>query len=216
MPASRLSCPLGEACKLGEGDEAGATWKTPDHLATIDQTQQNLNTHLEGHKIMLQMQQGPRSDPQTQRIKVKEIPRPEVGENCTEADWRFFVSKWERYKRSCLSEAQASLVTDQLISCCSSSLEGSMFRKHGKLDNKSETLVFSLMKSMAVKHQNTLVNVVTFLTTGQDTGESCKHFTARLQGLASVCDFVLPTGENDFTEVMVRNQLIRVLADPEI
>ena len=147
---------------------------------------------------------------------MKLIPSPEVEENCTEADWRFFLSKWERYKRSSLRGATEQDISDQLMASCSSPLQQSLWRKHGSFNSEKEKDLLELIKAMAVKRQNTLVNVVDFLGTGQDSGESAKHFCARLQGITIVCNFVLPVGENNFTNIMDQNQLIRGLSDLEI
>ena len=185
-------------------------FSTPEGCPTWELMSNLLTTHTAGvHTAQASHMPG-------SRPKMKPIPNPEVEENCTEADWRFFISKWERYKRSCLKGASEQDIADQLMASCSTPLQQSMWRKHGSINSETEAKLLELIKAMAVKQQNTLVNVVDFLGTGQDSGESAKHFCARLQGMANVCNFVLPVGENDFTSIMVRNQLIRGLSDPEI
>ena len=43
------------------------------------------------------------------------------------------------------------------------------------------------MKRLAVRAQNNLVNIVTFLGLGQDNEEPGGSFTARLKGQAAIC-----------------------------
>ena len=63
MPATRLKCPL-PTCTWGEEEEeqddnrelvvvvqGGGRYLTPAHLATIQQTQDDLKLHMEGHKL---------------------------------------------------------------------------------------------------------------------------------------------------------------------
>ena len=69
---------------------------------------------------------------------------------------------------------------------------------------------------MAVRKQNVLVNVVNFLSMGQDNDEPVKHFIARLRGQSQVCEFVLPAGHTDYSERMILHQLICGIADPTV
>ena len=78
------------------------------------------------------------------------------------------------------------------------------------------------MKKLAVRAQNTLVNVVRFLDMAQDQEESAGAFTARLKGQASICNFVITctsdtcTQQTNYSDKMVCHQLVRGLADPTI
>ena len=78
------------------------------------------------------------------------------------------------------------------------------------------------MKKLAVRAQNTLVNVVKFLDVAQDHEESGGAFTARLKGQAATCDFLIKcsssscTQATNYTDQMGCHQLVRGLADPTI
>ena len=69
---------------------------------------------------------------------------------------------------------------------------------------------------MAMKKQNVLLNIVSFLNMGQAEDEAAKHFAARLKDQASLCNFLLPEGQRDYSEEMVKHQLVRGLQDPLI
>ena len=148
--------------------------------------------------------------------KPKELPRPVVEEDITEGDWKHFLVKWTRYKRSCLSNQSATFVLDQLWACCSESLENSIYKKGGSEAATDEDALLKVMKEMAVRQQNVMINVVEFLGMGQDMDEPAKHFAARLKGQAQVCDFTIPQGTTDYSNKMVMHQLIRGLVDPSI
>ena len=92
----------------------------------------------------------------------------------------------------------------------------------GVTSSSDKTTLLSAMKKMAVRTQNTLVNVVTFLCLGQDSDENCTSFSASLRGQASICDFTVqckePTFKKDvsYTDRMIAHQLVRGLSDSDI
>ena len=85
-----------------------------------------------------------------------------------------------------------------------------------------ETTLIDAMKKLAVRAQNTLVNVVKFLDMAQDQEESAGAFTARLKGQSSTCNFMITcnsptcTHQTNYSDKMVCHQLVRGLADPTI
>ena len=121
-------------------------------------------------------------------IKPDRLPRPTVGEGITEADWKHFLDKWGRYKRSSLKGSDPQHVADQLWACCEPSLETAVYNS-GITGDSNEEKLLEMMKKLAVRAQNTLVNVVKFLDLAQDQEESVGAYTARLKGQASICDF---------------------------
>ena len=56
-PATRLKCGL-PTCTLGEEEELGGVYLTPAHLATIDQTQIAMSSHMDV-QCMMQGHMGP-------------------------------------------------------------------------------------------------------------------------------------------------------------
>ena len=52
------------------------------------------------------------------------------------------------------------------------------------------------MRKLAVRAQNTLVNVVKFLDMAQEQEETAGAFTARLKGQASTCNFLIKCSSN--------------------
>ena len=126
------------------------------------------------------------------------------------------MEKWSRYRRSCLSEATEQHVMDQLWATCSESLEKNIFKTKGVNSASTVDSLLKIIKEMAVKKQNVLVNIVNFLNMSQDHDEPVKNFIARLKGQSQVCNFTLPQGQTDYTEKMVMHQLICGLASPTL
>ena len=64
--------------------------------------------------------------------------------------------------------------------------------------------------------ENSFKSTMAFLDMCQDNNESLPHYVARLSRNAAYCNFVLPVGENDYTEKMIQHQLVHGLADQEL
>ena len=132
-----------------------------------------------------------------------------------------FNDKWNRYKRSTLTGASPQHISDQLWACCDSDLEISVYNTGVNSDSDEVTLLAAIRK-LAVRAQNTLVNVVKFLDMAQEQEETAGAFTARLKGQASTCNFLLKCSSNtcnqesNYSDQMVCHQLVRGLADPTI
>ena len=153
--------------------------------------------------------------------KPDRLPRPNVGEGITESDWRHFSDKWSRYKRSTLTGASAEHVSDQLWACCDEGLEKAV-NNTGLNSSSTEEQLLGAMKSLAVRAQNNLVNVVKFFDMDQEQEEPVGAFSARLKGQAAICNFTIqcssPTCSNicNFSDLMVTHQLVCGLADSSI
>ena len=153
--------------------------------------------------------------------KADKLPRPTMNEGLTESDCAHFIDKWNRYKCSALKGATQQYVTDQLWACCDQSLESAVYNS-GINSDTTEDHLLKAIKKIAVRAQNTLVNVVKFLELGQDTEESVSSYTAHLKGQASVCNFAIKCKDStcnkltSYSDQMVCHQLVRGLADPTI
>ena len=172
--------PTPRACPVDE-----CTYTTPAALPNYDLIYKDLGMYLE----YCHTNNRPSGSPATSsKPKPDKLPRPEIGEGATEADWVFFLDKWNRYKRSTALDSQSAV--DQLWACCSSELGRSVYDS-GVANTTSETKLLEAMKKLAVWAQNTLINVVDFLEMTQGHEETVGSFSARLRGQAAVCDFTI-------------------------
>ena len=89
--------------------------------------------------------------------RQERLPRPTLDTGITEADWTFFESQWERYKRSTRLLGQDA--TDQLWACASDKLSR---QAHDARANKntSQADLITMFKLCSVRTQNRLVNIV--------------------------------------------------------
>ena len=224
-PATRLLCPLGAACTLGQGDEIGASYRTPDHLATIEQTQKDMESHMAAHTILLQMKSQPQdtvSPGQKSGARTDKLCRPEVAEGMTDADWEYFKDCWERYKKSARLEGETAAA--QLWDCCSQDLARKVYDS-GMSRASSEEQLLERIRNLAIKAQNKLCNIVSFFSMKQNQDEASGMFHARLKGQGAVCDFttrcncatVAENGSSvSFADIIIKYQFVCGLYYSEI
>ena len=114
MPnATRLSCGLLD-CKLGQGDELGDRYKTPPHLTKIEETQKDMEQHLQVHALMKN------DDERKNRPKIEAISRPNLQEGSSEGAFQFFLYEWKHYKEN--SNMSEKEIVKQLIHCVNSDI----------------------------------------------------------------------------------------------
>jgi hypothetical protein len=194
----------------------GCTFLTQENLPTYEMVLRSLELHARlAHPELAAREPAVHAAPRQTGPKPTQLPRPELQDDVTEQEWNHWLVRWQRYKRSCLGGMEDTQVLDQLWYCCSEKLEKTIY-KQGLGNETCEADLLKVMQKMAVKTQNVLLNIVSFLGMGQDTDEPVKHYTARLRGQAAVCNFTLPAGTQNYTDRMVQHQLVRGLCDPLI
>ena len=99
-------------------DKAGCDYTTPATCPTWDMLRWAMDNHvLTAHPELRMQGQGQGGGASSRQER---LPRPTLDTGITEADWTFFESQWERYKRSTRLLGQDA--TDQLWACASDEL----------------------------------------------------------------------------------------------
>ena len=178
--------PAQRACEVPD-----CQYKTPLGLTSHDQQFQDIRLHL----VMVHPQQATAlaaiSNPveaggSQSSVKAEKLSRPNLEEEISEVDWSFFTSEWRRYKRSTGLTGQG--IMDQLWACASANLK-KRCHQSGATDQTTEVELLGMMKRLSIKAQNDLVNVVEFLSMGQNMEEPVTQFVSRLKGQADICEF---------------------------
>ena len=147
------------------------------------------------------------------------MKRPCLSSAGTTEDWQYFKSRWSDYVKATKIDGTDKII--QLLECCDEQLRKDLTRTAGgTLTGMTEDVVFTAMRSLAVREENTMVARVTLHNMKQDRDEPVRAYGARLRGQASVCKFTQKcTGCDayvDYTNTMLRDVLCRGLGDSEI
>ena len=138
--------------------------------------------------------------------KVETRARPDVTMDTPENDWRFFLSEWEDYKR--VTGITGQSVLDELWSCMKGDLKRLAFDQGGKETLTTEDLMIKRIKSLAVTELHTAVHTVMLHEAKQTPTESAKAFAARVQGIASSCNFKKKCSCNPGTNVSFAEETV--------
>lgn len=153
--------------------------------------------------------------------KMERVRRPTISSAGTSEDWDYFLGRWQEYKLATRLRGQDILT--QLLECADDDLRKDLSRAYGSLLNETEDNALKKIKTLAVKPENILVARVNLHNLTQDRAETVRGFAARLKGQAKVCQFSKQKTcicdrevEIDYSEDIIRDTLIRGLADEEI
>ena len=161
----------------------GCQYRTPDNCPTWDNMIKVMELHVrQVHPGPGQQVSGGGSS------KQEKLPRPTLETGISDADWSFFVSQWERYKRSTKILGQEAV--DQLWACASEELSRQC-HDAGVNKDTSEKDLLAMLELCSIRAQNKLVNVVEFLNTSQRVEEPIAKFISRVRGQSKVCDFTV-------------------------
>ncbi len=195
MPA--IQCPI-EGCE----------YETPDVDPVVAAAL--LTTHATTHQT---------PSASTPTAKVERVKRPSVSSAGTTEDWQYFKSRWDDYVKATKLEGTDKII--QLLECCDDQLRKDLTRNAGgTLTTMTEGEVFTAMRRLAVREENTMVARVTLHNMRQGRDEPVRAYGARLRGQASVCKFMQTCASCeanvDYTEAMIKDVLSRGLDDAEI
>ena len=153
--------------------------------------------------------------------RVEKLKRPTIGLAGTDEAWSYFLTRWGEYKTG--SKLTGPDIVTQLLECCEEDLRKDLTRAAGRsLMNSSEEDVLGAIKSLAVHAENTMVARVSLSNMRQGHEESIRSFHARIKGQADTCRYKMECARagcdhiNDFTEEILRDVIVRGIADQDI
>ena len=190
----------------------GCDWTTPPNVPTWELITTLMGQHTQAaHPVGGQGGNG--------GGKQERLPRPALDTGITDADWTFFESQWERYKRSNRLLGQDAI--DQLWACASEEL-GRQCHDAGANKDTTEKELLVMFKRCSIRAQNKLVNVVEFLNLCQEPEEAASKFISRVKGQAKVCEFTVkcPAEGCDqdvsYSDKLCSHVIVRGLEDSDI
>ena len=161
----QLECDVPE-CDKGPG---GIKWKTPAV------SEENALKLLERHERLSHVHQdgggGGGAGGAGGKSRLAKIPRPTVSGGCSQEEFNFFKSEWDRYVRSSPG-VDVSELRDKLFSCQDENLRTALHRSHGeKLSTITVADLLGEIKKLVVVRQSKNVNTLALMTAKQERDE---------------------------------------------
>lgn len=150
-------------------------------------------------------------------VRVEKVKRPTIAAAGTSEEWAYFSLRWSEYKAA--THLNGADIVYQLLECCQEDLRKDLTRTYGALTSLPEQTVLANIKTLAVRQENIMVARVQLQNMCQDRDEPVRAFAARLRGQAGVCNYKVDCSCSlavDFSDVIVRDSLIRGLEDEDI
>ena len=160
--------------------------------------------------------------PQVPQVKSKlKLDPPRINVGASPEEWDSFKRQWAMYKQGTLLDA--TQIATALFYCCSNDLRQDIMRDiRSNIANLPENDLLAEIKRLAVKEENILVHRMKLGKMTQTPGTGIRTFLANLRGQAALCQFTSKCNVEgcdhifDFSNEIIKDNLIRGISDPEI
>ena len=192
---TKLACP-----------DPSCTWESQDFPPELAVA---ANTALELHA---RLAHAPNQPPQASANSAIKLKPPHISAGTT-------PDQWSAFKMS----IQPAMYSTVLFHCCDDDLMTDIMRDHqGDVASMPEPDLLAAIKRLAVTEESTLVHRIRLGKMTQAPTMPIRTFLANLKGQASPCQYVATCKEQgcnheyDFSSEIIKDNLIRGIADPEI
>ena len=136
---------------------------------------------------------------------------PSLSAEMTQQQFRKFIIDWNVYvEMTNLSKAQFHA---QLYSCANESVQNAIINTHPDFFKKQPDELLDLLENIVTKKSNPVVHRMAFAGLSRGQAEAIQNFTIRLKSAAQDCDFSCPSCKHNLSEVYIKDQMIRGLAN---
>ena len=127
----------------------------------------------------------------------------------SQQEWQQFAERWSRFKAVVLepwnySEIQ---IANELLACCPKELQDDLHNV-GITITSTEKEITDQIKELAVKTPNRLLSLCNFMNMCQKEGKGVRQYSARLKGVANLCNFMVPEGKTSYDDHVVLGRLV--------
>ena len=152
--------------------------------------------------------------------KLKLDP-PTISAGCDPDQWSEFTRQWDMYKIG--MAITDNVLPTALFYCCKTDLRTDIMRDlRQDVATMAEADLLAAVKRLAVKDESILVPRIKLNKMTQSPGTGVRTFLANLRGQASLCQYKSTCKEAgcthvfDYSDEIIKDNLVRGIADPEI
>ena len=152
-------------------------------------------------------------EPSTQTIYVK-VPcakLPQLHFEMTPQQFRKFWIDWELFTR--MTDMPTSQTNIQLYSCADESVQNAIINTYSKFFTTDPDKLLEMIEVLVTQRSNPKVHWTTFASMSQHEDESIQQYLVRLRASATNCNFLCPYCEHDLSDIYIKDQFIRGIAN---
>ena len=197
----RLQCPI-----------EGCDWQSQDLDAAFAA---GLTAALQIHDRTVHSTPAPAAP---QKLK---LDPPTISAGCDPDQWSAFTRQWDMYKIG--MAITDNVLPTALFYCCNTDLRTDIMRDlRQDVATMAEEDLLAAIKRLAVKDESILVHRIKLNKMTQSPGTGVRTFLANLRGQASLCQYKSTCKEAgcthvfDYSDEIIKDNLVRGIADPEI
>ena len=197
----RLQCPI-----------EGCDWQSQDLDAAFAA---GLTAALQIHDRTVHSTPAPAAP---QKLK---LDPPTISAGCDPDQWSAFTRQWDMYKIG--MAITENVLPTALFYCCNTDLRTDIMRDlRQDVATMAEADLLAAIKRLAVKDESILVHRIKLNKMTQSPGTGVRTFLANLRGQASLCQYKSMCKEAgcthvfDYSDEIIKDNLVRGIADPEI
>ena len=188
---------------------------TSDNLHILDRaTLKELGIRTMGDILLiLKLTQGlPVTRPSSASLtKPPAAKLPQLNSEMTPQQFRKFRVDWEVFtKMTNLPPEQTNI---QLYSCADETVQNSIINTYPEFFTTNPGKLLDMLEALVTQKSNPMVHRISFSSISQNDNESMQSYLIRLQSEARDCNFICPNCNHDLSNIYIKDQFIRGLAN---
>ena len=100
-----------------------------------------------------------------------------------------------------------------LYNCADEVVQNAVINTHPNFFTTDPDKLLDMVEALVIQRLNPIVHRLAFASMSQDEGEPIQNYLVRLKALAVDCSFSYPTCEHDLSDIHIKDQIIRGVAN---
>ena len=139
---------------------------------------------------------------------------PTLTSEMTHPQFRKFKIDWKVYKT--LTSLTPEYLTSHLYNACDDIVQNTIINTEPEFLTLDENAALTIIESIVTQRVNPAVHRMTFGSITQNETETIQSYVVRLRSSATECSFQCPNCSTDLSEINIKDQFIRGLANSQL
>ena len=129
----------------------------------------------------------------------------------TSQQFRKFRIDWDVFTN--MTNMPSSQFNIHLYNCADEAVQNAIINTHPNFFTTDPDKFLDMVEALVTQRSNHIVHRLAFVSMSQDEGEPIQNYLVRLRAIAVDCSFSCPTCEHDLSDIYIKDQIIRGVAN---